>query len=362
MKKILTIVGARPQFIKSAMVSREFKKREPFLREFTLHTGQHFENNLSDVFFRQLELPTPYENLNVFNAGKTGEQLARMIEKIEAVCLELKPQLVLVYGDTTSTLAGALAANKLDLPVAHVEAGLRSYNKAMPEEVNRVLTDYMASLLFVPTAQAENNLRQERITEGIFQVGDVMVDLLLWAQGSVLPTIALPTDLSKYSDYALLTLHRKENTHGVAKINLLFQALASSPFPFLFPIHPRTRNLLAEHNVKVPPQVIICEPLGYFDMLKLVSGARVVWTDSGGLQKEAVVMNKKCFTLRDQTEWPETLVDGWNELVSFDQESLRHALKRSTPASPGQCYPTQEHFGDGTASRQIVDVVSTFLT
>lgn len=313
-RKVLTVVGARPQFIKAAAVSRAFRDF-PRMSEVMVHTGQHFDANMSDVFFRELGIPQPRHNLEVHGGGH-GEMTGRMLEGIERVLLEEKPDWMLVYGDTNSTIAGALAAAKLHTPVAHVEAGLRSFNRRMPEEVNRVLTDHVSTLLFCPTKAAVDNLAAEGIVEGVHQVGDVMYDATLDAirraktESTVLETLGLAP-----GSYVLATIHRAENTDTAEHLGAVFDYLRAqaSGMPVVLPLHPRTRDAARRFGLALDGLRVI-DPVGYLDMARLLDGCALVLTDSGGVQKEAYFHRKPCITLRDETEWVETVETGWNRL------------------------------------------------
>lgn len=310
-RKIITIVGARPQFVKAAAVSRAFAKT-PAFEEVLVHTGQHYDANMSDVFFQELEIPAPKHHLGV-GSGSHGRQTGQMLEAIEAVLLQEKPDAMLVYGDTNSTLAGALAATKLHIPVIHSEAGLRSFNRRMPEEVNRVLTDHVSALLLCPTQTAVANLAREGIENGVVTVGDVMYDATLFAKEKALSGVA-PIDL-KGARYALCTLHRAENTDDHARFAEILDYInvAAKDLRIVFPAHPRTRPILSNMADRLENWLIV-DPLGYFDLHRVLAGAELVLTDSGGLQKEAYFHRKPCITLRDETEWIETVEAGWNRL------------------------------------------------
>jgi UDP-GlcNAc3NAcA epimerase len=313
MPDILTIVGARPQFVKAAPVSAALAAAG--LSEAIVHTGQHFDPSMSDVFFEELSIPKPAHHLGIDSLGH-GAMTGRMLEKIEAVMLAEKPLFVLIYGDTNSTLAGALAAAKLHIPVAHVEAGLRSFNRRMPEEINRVVADHVSALLFCPTSTAAKNLLTEGVTEGVHVVGDVMYDTTLTAtsraraRSKILDTLGLPP-----KSYAVATIHRAENTDDPDRFDRVIAWLekAARTAPVVMPTHPRTAKLLKRLGV-APTGVRIVEPLGYLDMTWLVHNATGVFTDSGGLQKEAYFHRVPCVTLRDETEWVETIAAGWNRL------------------------------------------------
>lgn len=310
---ILTVVGARPQFIKAAPVSAALERAG--LREILVHTGQHFDAAMSDVFFDELGLRQPDHHLAIHSLGH-GAMTGRMLEELEAVMLAERPAQVLVYGDTNSTLAGALAAAKLNIPVAHVEAGLRSFNRRMPEEVNRVLADHVSALLFCPTLAAVENLKAEGITRGVHHVGDVMHDATLAAaerargRSTVLEQHGLTP-----RDYAVATIHRAENTDDAARFArvLTWLEMAAKERPLVMPVHPRTRKLI-EARDWAPNGVKLLPPIGYLDMAMLLANAAAVFTDSGGLQKEAYFHRVPCVTLRDETEWVETIEAGWNRL------------------------------------------------
>ncbi|CVK33934.1 non-hydrolyzing UDP-N-acetylglucosamine 2-epimerase [Methanoculleus bourgensis] len=317
--KILSVVGARPQFVKCAPVSRELRKVH---EEILVHTGQHYDYLLSEVFFRDLGIPAPDYHLDI-GSGSHGVQTGRMLAAVEEVIAKEEPDLVLVYGDTNSTLAGALAAAKVHVPVAHVEAGLRSFDRRMPEEVNRVLTDHCSDILFCPTATAVANLAAEGVTAGVHLTGDVMVDALqqnlpLAKERS---TALIDLGLSP-KGYFLATVHRASNTDDPAALRAIMDAFARLDAPVVFPVHPRTRKKFAEYGIAPAANVSVVEPLPYFDMLALLSGARAVLTDSGGVQKEAYILEVPCVTLRENTEWVETLEDGWNVLVGADADRI----------------------------------------
>lgn len=323
--KILTIVGARPQFIKAAAVSREIRKHGC---EVLVHTGQHYDENMSQVFFDELDIPRPDYNLGIGSGGH-GAQTGAMLSAIEDVLLKEKPDRLMVYGDTNSTLAGALAAVKLHIPVAHVEAGLRSFNRRMPEEINRVLTDHVSDLLFCPSATAVTNLAAEGIVSGVHQVGDVMHEALMHAvvvakrKSDVLERLHLEA-----GRYCLATIHRAENTDNPDCLGRLMAALreVSQRLPVIFPVHPRTRGKLAalfrDHEGLEGSGLRLLDPLGYLDMVMLEAGASVILTDSGGIQKEAYWLRVPCVTLREETEWVETVQQGWNVLVGSDLDRV----------------------------------------
>jgi UDP-GlcNAc3NAcA epimerase len=323
--KIITIVGARPQFIKAGALSRAIKKY-PSIQEKILHTGQHFDENMSDVFFREMEIPQPDFNLEVHGLSH-GAMTGRMIEGIEKVLLEESPDFVLVYGDTNSTLAGAIAASKIHVPIIHVEAGLRSFNMAMPEEINRILTDRISQWLFCPTQTAIDNLKKEGFDHFGTKVvlsGDVMQDAALFYAQKAGTEILEKLGLSP-EKYVLTTLHRAENTDEPKRLAQIVSALNAihSEIPVLLPLHPRTKKIM--ESLGIEPQFHLIEPVGYIDMISLTSNSKLVITDSGGLQKEAYFFNKFCITTRDQTEWIELVKVGANILVGASEEKIRAA-------------------------------------
>ncbi|PNW28396.1 UNVERIFIED_CONTAM: UDP-N-acetylglucosamine 2-epimerase [Euhalothece sp. KZN 001] len=358
MMKILTIVGARPQFIKVASVSRAIQQynqnnSDP-IQEIIVHTGQHYDKNMSDVFFAEMQIPKPDYHLGI-GGSSHGAMTGRMLEKIEEVILQEKPDVVLVYGDTNSTLAGAIAAVKLHIPVAHVEAGLRSFNMKMPEEVNRVLTDQISRWLFCPTETAVKNLQNEGIVERtqalITNVGDVMYDAVLFYRKIAKPTDKISSLIDELSDnFYLATVHRAENTDDPVRFSNIMDALnnISETTPVVLPLHPRTRKLLGSDYSS---QVRLIEPVGYFDMITLLSHCQAVFTDSGGLQKEAFFFHKPCVTLRDETEWVELIEYGVNILAGFSNEKIINAEKmiRQKPENYSNLL-----YGDGNAAQKII--------
>jgi UDP-GlcNAc3NAcA epimerase len=324
--KIVSIVGARPQFIKATPVSRALRQQHT---EVLVHTGQHYDHNMSAVFFEELDIPEPDYNLGI-GSGPQGQQTGRILEAIERVLLDERPDWVLVYGDTNSTLAGALAAVKLHIPLAHIEAGLRSFNRRMPEEHNRVLTDHAADLLFCPTQTAVDNLAREGITRGVYNVGDVMYDAVLHNIGiaekrsNVLERLELQP-----KGYLLATVHRAENTDDPMRLAGIVKAFGMLEELIVFPAHPRTRAALAAFDLALPDNVWIIEPVSYLDMLMLEKHARLILTDSGGVQKEAYFFAVPCVTLRDETEWVETVEAGWNVVVGANSERIIAVARKS---------------------------------
>lgn len=347
--KIVSIVGARPQFIKCATVSRELRK---LAIEVLVHTGQHYDNNMSDVFFRDLDLPQPDYHLGV-GSGPHGWQTGEMLGRIEEVLLAEAPDYVLVYGDTNSTMAGALAAAKLHVPVAHVEAGLRSYNREMPEEINRVLTDHISTLLFCPTETAVRNLAQEGITRSVHLVGDVMYDAALKFAELARERSTIMAELNlQPRKYLLATIHRAENADVEANLRNILAGLSRTEERVVFPVHPRTRKHLNQWNLtksQTSNQLQFLHPVGYLDMLMLEQHARMILTDSGGVQKEAYFLGVPCITLRQETEWVETVETGWNIIAGTDPVQISSAVHQ------GRCPRHRPPlFGDGTAAKQTV--------
>jgi len=347
-KLILSVVGARPQFVKAAAVSKVLRKQH---RELLVHTGQHYDANMSDVFFVELGIPEPDFHLGV-GSGSHGEQTGAMLSGIERVIRETRPDMLLVYGDTNSTLAAALAAAKLHVPIAHVEAGLRSFDKKMPEEINRILTDHVSTWLFCPSDVAIGNLAAEGISRGVFDVGDVMCDVVRQVSSKGNTEVLDRLDLRR-DEYVLVTIHRAENTDTPARLRAIMTALGTHEGTVVFPVHPRTRSaLLSLTDWSPAPNIVMLEPLGYIDMIAMQQHARVIVTDSGGVQKEAYWLSVPCLTLRDQTEWTETVDVGWNRLLRADVEEISAAIAAvSRPSAHPPLY------GDGQASRKISDIL-----
>lgn len=318
--KVATIIGARPQFIKAAAVSRAF--RAAHISEVLIHTGQHFDDNMSDVFFRELDIPTPTFNLGI-HGGHHGQMTGQMLGEVERVLIDVKPDVVLVYGDTNSTLAGALAAAKLCIPVAHVEAGLRSFNRRMPEEINRIVADHVSCMHFCPTQAAIDNLRNEGVRDGVVHSGDVMFDATLFAIATSVSHSRILEKLGlEPSGFAVCTIHRSENTDDPDRLRRIVSYVeqAANGLPVVFPIHPRTRQAFERYGIS-PKRLVMIDPVGYFDMNRLLSGSVLVLTDSGGLQKEAYFHRVPCVTLREETEWVETVSAGWNRIWSTPEYS-----------------------------------------
>jgi UDP-GlcNAc3NAcA epimerase len=354
-KKILTVTGARPQFVKAAAVSRALKAAG--FNEVIVHTGQHFDDNMSRVFFEELQIPAPAYNLDIHSLNH-GAMTGRMIEKIEDLILEEKPQMVMVYGDTNSTLAGALAASKLHVPVAHVEAGLRSFNMQMPEEINRILTDRVSSILFCPTQTAVDNLKQEGFDSfgsKVIITGDVMYDAALFYA----PRAKIPAGLTT-ENFVLATIHRAENTDDPQRLKNILAAMQkiSSEISIVIPVHPRTRNIISKNNLaSFTAGLTMIDPVGYLEMIGLLKNCTLVMTDSGGLQKEACFFEKPCITLREQTEWTELIAAGVNLLSGADEKNILSAwneLRMKNFIFPSGLY------GDGNASGIIASALLEF--
>ena len=357
--KIVTIVGARPQFIKAAAVSRAIRSEHAGrIEEVLLHTGQHYDPNMSQVFFDELDIPDPKYNLGIFG-GRHGAMTGRMLESIEEKLLAEKPDWVLVYGDTNSTLAGALAAGKLLIPVAHVEAGLRSFNMRMPEEMNRVLTDRISTLLFCPTTTSVANLEAEGIVDGVHQVGDVMFDVALFYRDRARRTSTILGRLGlAEGNFILATCHRAENTDDPALLREIILALAeiAESLPVLLPMHPRTRKLVTDYGLDDRLGAVqVIAPLPFLDMVALEQVAKIILTDSGGVQKEAYFYGVPCVTMRDETEWVETVQQGWNRLAGASYQAILAAVReidRTRPARPGS-----SPYGAGDAAKRIVSLL-----
>jgi UDP-GlcNAc3NAcA epimerase len=350
---LLTIIGARPQFIKAAVLSRYIRNNPSFgITETLLHTGQHYDQNMSDIFFEEMNIPRPDINLHV-GSGNHGKTTGLMLERIEDVILERKPDAVLVYGDTNSTLAGALAASKLHIPVAHVEAGLRSFMMFMPEEQNRRLTDHLATWLFCPTQTAIDNLKQEGIIntqlaapnadkKRMAITGDIMYDASLYYREKS------NTQVNE-KNFILLTIHRAENTDDPVRLSSIVKAINDlTGYPFIFPVHPRTRKILEQQNLIFASHVKMIEPIGYLEMITYEAACSAVLTDSGGVQKEAFFFRKPCITMRDSTEWVELVNYGWNTLTGANTEKIISAIKNLN--IPNE-YPSL--YGDGNCAQKI---------
>lgn len=359
--KIVTIIGARPQFVKIPLVSTEIRK---FAKEIIIHTGQHYDVNMSDVFFHELKIPKPNYHLGVGSSSQ-GKQTGQMLEKIEEILLKEKPDLVIIYGDTNSTIAGALAAAKLHIPVAHVEAGMRSYNREMPEEINRVVSDHISDLLFCPTRSSAKILKGEGVTKGVYWVGDVMCDIQLKIRN---PKPEIRKTMNKYNiepkKYLLATVHRQENTDVRENLENIITAFTKIKETIIFPVHPRTKKYIKLYKldsvIDKSAHIHLIEPIGYKDMITLESNAKMVLTDSGGVQKEAYLAHVPCITLRNETEWIETAQAGWNKLVGTDVKKI----VKFTQNFPSASWKRKTHpnfLGDGKAYMKIAKIIKHFL-
>jgi len=356
--KVFSVIGARPQFIKAAVVSGALRERKG-VEEFLVHTGQHFDENMSRVFFDEMGISEPSANLGI-SGGEHGSMTGKMLIRVEELIMEQKPDCVLVYGDTNSTLAGALAASKLNVPCAHVEAGLRSDNRAMPEEINRILTDHACDLLFAPTDDAARRLREEGIAgEKVIRTGDVMLDAaLLYGEKAKSESAILDRLDLKEKKYALCTLHRAENVDSREVVEWLISGLGeiARNLPVLLPIHPRTKARLKEFELldALPPGIRIVDPVGYLDILRLESSAALILTDSGGMQKEAFFQKVPCVTLRTETEWTELLPGGHNRLALPMTESISEKAEDALSADPDW---SVDLYGDGHSSETIAQAI-----
>ena len=354
--KVVSIIGARPQFIKYNPVSKELRKCH---QDVLVHTGQHYDYEMSKVFFDQLNIPKPKYNLGV-GSDSHGVQTGKMLIKIEKVLLDEKPDLVLVFGDTNSTIAGALASVKLTIPLGHVEAGLRSYDRFMPEEINRVLTDHSSNFLFAPTKLAKENLSKEGITEGVFITGDVMFDALLENIKIAEKSDILNKFKIKSKEYFLATVHRPSNTDIAKNLSIILESLSEIDKKIIFPIHPRTVNFIKKHGLekKIKENIFLTKPLGYLDFLCIEKNALKIITDSGGIQKEAYMLQIPCITLRESTEWAETIKSGWNILVGNNKNEIINAAIMFNPSLHNKKY--KSFYGRGHASKKIIEVLDRF--
>jgi UDP-GlcNAc3NAcA epimerase len=358
--KIITIIGARPQFVKAAVVSRELSNSKN-IQEILVHTGQHFDKNMSEIFFEEMEIPTPHYNLNI-NGLSHGAMTGQMLEGIEKVCMTEKPDFVMVYGDTNSTIAGALAAKKMGIGVIHIEAGLRSFNMNMPEEINRILTDRISDVLFCPTDTAIQNLRNEGIVNGkvkVIQNGDVMQDAaIFYSKKSELKSTIIKDLKLSGKNFVLATIHRQENTDTKDKLLTIISSFnsISKEMNVVVPMHPRTRKIIEKEKIVVDFTMV--DPVGYFDMIELLKHCKLVMTDSGGLQKEAYFFNKYCITLREETEWVELVHNKYNTLVGTDYRNIVDSFHKYATLNFNK---TSELYGGGKASEMIRTSLEAFL-
>lgn len=348
--KIVTVLGARPQFIKAAAVSKKIREKH---NEIIIHTGQHYDSNMSEIFFSELNIPKPDYNLQVGSGGH-GFQTGNMLIQIEEILKNENPELTLVYGDTNSTLAGALASSKMLIPVAHVEAGLRSFNKNMPEEQNRILTDHLSKYLFVPTRSSEKNLGLEGISSGVYNVGDVMYDAILHFGELAKVKSKVQEELGVYdNDYILATIHRAENTNDINRLTNIVNALNECNRKIVLPLHPRTKKYINDYGLRINDNIVLIEPVGYLDMISLEVHSNRIVTDSGGVQKEAYFMNKPCITLRDETEWVETVENGWNVLAGTNRTKILDSILNFHPLQK-----QNKVFGNGNAAELISAILN----
>ena len=348
--KIATIIGARPQFIKASMVSKEISKHNS-IKEIIIHTGQHFDKNMSHVFFEEMGIPAPNYNLNIHSLSH-GAMTGRQIEEIEKLLIKENPDWVMAYGDTNSTLAGVLAAVKLHIPIIHIEAGLRSFNRKMPEEINRIICDQISNLLLCPSKTAVVNLNNEGITVGVHNVGDVMYDASLhFSQVSENKSHILNHLDLEPQKYILATIHRSENTDFRNRLENIFSAFSKAPFPVVIPMHPRTKKKLIEFNIPLNGQIKPIDPIGYLDMIMLEKNAEKIATDSGGIQKEAYFFGVPCITLRDETEWIELVNCRANILVGSSRKKISEALNTKIK------FEVDEIYGDGYSAKKIIKII-----
>lgn len=353
MKSILSVIGARPQFIKCAPVSREIRK---YFKEIIVHTGQHYDHNMSEIFFKLLNIPKPNYNLNV-GSDSHAVQTSKIIMKLEKIMLKEKPDLVLLYGDTNSTLAGAVTAAKLMIPIAHVEAGLRSFNKSMPEELNRICTDHFSNILFCPGSIAVGNLKNEGIINNVYNTGDVMKDAVLSNISKIkLAYIKNKFGITDISKYYFMTIHRQENTDNLERLKRILKIAASAKNKVLFSIHPRTEKIIKNHNLKLSNNIIPLKPVNYLESLVLQKSSIIVLTDSGGIQKEAYFLSRPCITFRNETEWTETVKHGFNAIVDVNLDKFKSAERKFLDNLLN--YKMYKLYGDGKASVKLTRILN----
>lgn len=354
--KIASIVGVRPQFVKASVVSKELRKNN---EEILIHTGQHYDYKMNNVFFNELNIPEPEYFLEI-GSGTHGYQTGEMLKKIEEVFLKEKPDVVLTYGDTNSTIAGALAAAKMHIKNAHIESGLRSFDRSMPEEINRILTDHCSDLLFCPTQNAVSNLEKEGITKNVFLTGDVMADSLMYNKEIAEAKSTILSDLDlKEKSYAVATIHRASNTDSIKNMTDIVDSFSHLYDTLIFPVHPRTLKLLKEYGLyeKLNESVKLMEPLGFLNFIKLMNHSKMIFTDSGGIQKEAYILKVPCITLRENSEWIETVEDEWNILVGTDKDKFADAVNNFKPSMKTH----KNRFGNGNAAAEIVSILEEII-
>ena len=339
--KILTVLGARPQFIKASPISSALKKTG--ITEIIINTGQHYDANMSDIFFKDLNIPVAKYNLNI-GSNSHGKQTGDLLIVLEKILIKEEPDAVIVYGDTNSTLGGAIATSKLNIPLIHIEAGLRSFNKNMPEEINRVITDHVSDLLFCPSNHSKELLSREGIVKGTYIVGDVMFDIFNEKKKIIKPSIAT-------KEFALLTMHRAENT-SIENLHIRLSQLQKLDIQIQYPIHPRTKKIIKSNNITTPNNIKIIEPLGYMELLNLASASEFIITDSGGLQKEAMWLKKHCITIREETEWIETINQGVNQLIGLN-EFININLSNGDFTNP---------YGEGDTSEKIISIIKNYFS
>lgn len=352
--KVTTIIGTRPEFVQIGPLSKSLRAMGH--TEILVNTGQHYDDNMSQIFFRELDLPQPDINLEV-GSGSHAQQTGEMMIRVEDVLLREKPDYVVVYGDTNSTVAGALVAAKLHIPIVHVESGLRSFDRRMPEEINRVTTDHLSDILFAPTHKAIQNLEAEGITRGVYNIGDVRVDVLANMKPRIeerIKSLSEQINLSKGVDYILATIHRAENTDNEIRLRQILETLNHLDIPVVLPVHPRLRKMMQVYQLEFSDVVHAIEPVGFFDMMTLLHGCKIVVTDSGGLQKESYMMERPTITLRDSTEWIETVDSGWNQLSETTPAEFETALALALGDKPNSHPSFYGEFGVGKRMVQIL--------
>lgn len=356
--KCMTVVGTRPEFIQITPLTKTLRRR---FAEVLVNTGQHYDDNMSKIFFRELELPQPDISLGV-GSGSHAEQTGEIMIRLEPVLLKEKPDYLIVYGDTNSTVAAALTAAKIHIPVVHIEAGLRSFDKSMPEEINRIVTDHVSDLLFAPTDVAVKNLQREGISQGVFQTGDVRVDVLLGMVERArarLPHLKRDLRLRKGESFALTTIHRASNTDDPERLRDIVHTLSTVDLPIVLPVHPRLRKMLGEYSLSFSENVRATEPLGFLDMVALLDGCEIVITDSGGLQKEAYMLHRPLVTVRDTTEWVETVHSGWNRLCEPEPSAFKAAVAAARGSHPAE-HP--DFYGAPGVAERMTDILAQHLS